>query len=95
MWWIFESSVAGELRRTDDVISRIPSAPYTGGFHSASTIRQHPARLFAADMPDVTLGPRVSVSRACAPSYMPFAVKVSTTALRTCSRDGTPSNRSA
>ena len=81
--------------RTAEETSRRPAVPKTGGFHSASTISVQPARLFVGLIPEVSLGPRVRVSRACAPSYMPFARNVSSTAASTSIRVGCPLKASA
>ena len=42
LWWIFESMHCGLLRRTDEVINRMPAWSYTSDFHSASTISVQP-----------------------------------------------------
>ena len=76
LWWIFGSRQSGAGRRTLAVISVMPAASYTGSFHSASTISVGPAWLSRGSMPEVTLTPRLSVSRMCTPSRMPFAASV-------------------
>uniref|UniRef100_A0A7C8Z0F3 Uncharacterized protein n=1 Tax=Opuntia streptacantha TaxID=393608 RepID=A0A7C8Z0F3_OPUST len=90
LWWIFESKLFGELRRVVAVTRTIPFVlSYTGGFHSASTIKVHPYRLNAGLIPDVTFFPRVRLRRICELSNIPFRMRVVKMASFTSSRVGT------
>lgn len=88
LWWIFESTQCGVLRRPAAVTSETPLelsyvvAPTTG-FHSASTMRVVPRTLNAGFIDDVVFSPRESVRRMCAPSRMLLAASVANTAART------------
>mmetsp|Transcript_6957 Transcript_6957/g.21727 ORF Transcript_6957/g.21727 Transcript_6957/m.21727 type:complete len:241 (-) Transcript_6957:675-1397(-) len=102
LWWILESRQAGPWRLMAEVMRRWAAAGPTGrpaqstsGFHSGSTSRHGPLWLLVGDMPLVPFSPRVSVSRTCTPSRMPFARSVAKTASRTSSSSGSSSNMSA
>ena len=95
LWWIFESTHWGLLRRTAAVINRMPAWSYTSDFHSASTISVQPDWFQCGLMPDVTFSPRVSVNRTWASSDIPLARSVSNTALRTADLGGTPAKHIA
>mmetsp|Transcript_23945 Transcript_23945/g.74566 ORF Transcript_23945/g.74566 Transcript_23945/m.74566 type:complete len:224 (+) Transcript_23945:218-889(+) len=91
LWWIFESTHWGGLRRLAAVMSETPAslskvATPTTGFHSARTMSVQPYTLKAGFIDDVVFSPRVSVRRMCTPSRMPLAARVWKMASRTCSR---------
>src|SRR5215468_5173151 len=95
LWWIFGSRQSGAGRRTLAVISVMPAASYTGSLNSASTISVGPATFSRGSMPEVTLTPRVSVSRMCTPSRIPLAARVRRISSTISSSGGTESNASA
>src|SRR6202789_3819707 len=95
LWWILGSSESGAVRRTLDVTSRIPARSYTGSLNSASTISVGPETFSRGSMPEVSLTPRVRVSRMCTPVCIPLAASVRMISAVIASSAGTEANPSA